>query len=74
MERTQDTYKEPIVYETPTGKTTVYIPDLTPEERAIRLRRVHDAAAELLECVERARALREAKEKEGEACGTKGTR
>lgn len=69
MERTQDTYKEPIIYETPTGKTTVYIPDITPEERAKRLKRVHDAAADLLESVEIARALRAESEKEKEQCG-----
>ena len=70
MERNQVTYKEPIIIELPNCHVTLYIPDLTPEERAKRLQRVHDAAADLLENVEIMRAMREQKEKEGETCGT----
>lgn len=46
----QDTYMEPVTYETPTAIVRVYRPILTDEERARRMKQVHDAAAALLKC------------------------
>ena len=44
----QDTYKEVRVIEFPQGTATVYIPDLTEEERARRMERIVQSAALLL--------------------------
>lgn len=44
----QDTYKEVRVIEFPQGTATVHIPDLTPEERERRLKRIAQSAALLL--------------------------
>lgn len=44
----QDTYKEVRVFEFPGLVARVHIPDLTPEERARRMKGIHDAAAALL--------------------------
>lgn len=46
--KVQDTYKEvkTIVYSN--GVSRVYIPELTEDERARRMKRIHDAAADLL--------------------------
>ena len=43
-----DTYKEVRVFEYPNAIVRVHIPDLTEEERARRMKRVHDAAADLI--------------------------
>lgn len=43
-----DTYKETRVIEFPDMIARVYIPDLTPAEKARRMKAVHDAAANLL--------------------------
>lgn len=43
-----DTYKEVRVFEFPDAVVRVHIPDLTEEERARRMKRLHDAAADLL--------------------------
>lgn len=43
-----DTYKEVRVFEYPNAIIRVHIPDLTEEERARRMKRVHDAAADLI--------------------------
>lgn len=43
-----DTYKEVRTFEYPNMTVRVYIPDLTPEERARRMKAIHDAAAQLL--------------------------
>lgn len=46
-----DTYKEVKVFTFPGMIARVYIPDLTEEERARRMKRIHDSAARLLEGV-----------------------
>lgn len=46
-----DTYKEVKVFEFPGMTVRVHIPDITPEERARRMKKIHDAAAELLKGV-----------------------
>lgn len=44
-----DTYGEPIVFNYPDGSTTtVYHPILSQEEYEIRMRRIYNAAADLL--------------------------
>ena len=43
-----DTYKEIRMFKFPKMIARVYIPDLTPEERARRMKILHDAAARLL--------------------------
>lgn len=48
--KTQDTYQEPIVIKSETAIVRVYRPILTEEERARRMKQVHDAAAALLKC------------------------
>lgn len=45
----RDTYKEVKVMEFPGMVARVYRPDLTEEERARRMKQIHDAAAKLLE-------------------------
>ncbi len=63
MKQGQDTYKEVRVFEYPNAIVRVHIPDLTPEERARRMKRIHDAAAALL--LERIRLDRERSMKDG---------
>lgn len=46
--KVQDTYKEPVVMEIPGAIVRVYRPELSPEERARRMKIIHDAAADLL--------------------------
>ncbi len=48
MKNCKDTYMEPITIEAPGAIIRVYRPILTEEERARRMKRLHDAAAELL--------------------------
>lgn len=48
MAKSNDTYMEPITIESPGAIIRVYRPILTEEERARRMKRLHDAAAELL--------------------------
>lgn len=48
MAKSKDEYMEPIVIEMPGAIIRVYRPILTEEERARRMKRLHDAAAELL--------------------------
>ena len=48
MAKSNDTYMEPITIEVPGAIIRVYRPILTEEERARRMKRLHDAAAELL--------------------------
>lgn len=48
MSKCQDTYKEIKTFESPGWIVRVHIPDITEEERAIRMKRVHDAAASLI--------------------------
>ena len=43
-----DTYKEVRTFEFPNWIIRVHIPDLTEEERARRMKAIHDAAAEVL--------------------------
>jgi hypothetical protein len=44
----KDTYKEVRVIEFPCGTARVHIPDLTPEERERRMKRIIQSAALLL--------------------------
>lgn len=49
MGKTKDTYMEPIIIKHQNGGISrVYRPILTEEERAARMKELHDAAAELL--------------------------
>ena len=43
-----DTYKEPTIIEFPGMIAKVFSPILTEEERTRRMKRIHDAAAQLL--------------------------
>lgn len=47
-----DTYQEPIVLEFPNAIVRVFRPVLSEEERKRRMKRIHDAAAELIKAVE----------------------
>ena len=47
-----DTYNEPIILEFPNATVRVFRPILTDEERKRRMKRIHDAAAELIKSVE----------------------
>jgi hypothetical protein len=44
----QDTYKEVRTFTFPNMVVRVHIPDLTPDERARRMRAIHNQAAQLL--------------------------
>ena len=44
----QDVYQEPIVLDIPGAIVRVYRPVLDDEERARRMKRIHDSAARLL--------------------------
>jgi hypothetical protein len=46
--KNKDTYKEVRVITFPQGTATVHIPDITPEERERRLKRIAQSAALLL--------------------------
>ena len=46
--KTSDTYGEPIIMELPNATVRIFRPILTDEERARRMKLIHDAAAELL--------------------------
>lgn len=46
-----DSYKEVRTFEYPGLVARVYIPDLTPEERARRLKAIHNQAVNLLKKV-----------------------
>ena len=48
----KDTYKEPIVLDFDGARVRVFRPVLTEEERKRRMKRIHDAAADLLLSVE----------------------
>lgn len=48
MGKTQDTYYLDRVMEFPNATFKVYRPVLTEEERAIRMKRIHDAAVALV--------------------------
>ena len=48
MEKMQDEYMEPKVYEYPNAIVRVYRPILTEAERARRMKQIHDAAEKLL--------------------------
>ena len=49
--KVQDTYKEVKTFNFPGMVARVYIPDLTEEERARRLKAIHKQAANLLRSV-----------------------
>ena len=46
--KTTDTYGEPIILKYPNATVRVFRPILTPEERARRMKLIHDTAADLL--------------------------
>lgn len=47
--KVQDTYKaEPIIIEMPGAYIRVFVPELSKEENARRMKIIHDAAADLL--------------------------
>lgn len=46
--KVQDVYKEPILINTANANIRVFIPELSQEERARRMKAIHDAAADLL--------------------------
>lgn len=48
MGRTADTYKETREFIFDNMIVRVHIPDITPEERARRMKKIHDSAANLL--------------------------
>ncbi len=48
----KDTYKEVRTFEYPGMTVRVHIPDLTPEERARRMKAIHNQAANLLKKVQ----------------------
>lgn len=48
MSKCQDAYKEIKTFEYPGWIIRVHMPDLTEEERARRMKRIHDSAAELI--------------------------
>ena len=48
MGRTVDTYKEVKTFHFENMTVRVHIPDITPEERARRMQRIHNSAAQLL--------------------------
>lgn len=43
-----DTYKEPITMTLPGANIRIFVPELSPEENARRMKAIHDAAADLL--------------------------
>ena len=48
MGKNKDTYMEPVVFQFPGMTARVYRPILTEEERARRMKALHDACAALL--------------------------
>lgn len=44
----EDVYYEPIIMEFPNMRAEIYRPILTEDERARRMKQIHDAAARLL--------------------------
>lgn len=46
-----DTYKEVREFHYPDMIVRVHIPDITPEERARRMKQIHNAASDLLKSV-----------------------
>ena len=55
MIRKEDEYYEPIIMHFKNGIARVYKPILTDEERARRMKLIHDAAADLLKAAEKAK-------------------
>ena len=53
MQKTEDTYKEVKTFTYPNAIVRVHLPDLTPDERERRMRKVKKAAEDLLKSVER---------------------
>ena len=50
--KVQDTYHEPIIFEHPNARVRVFRPVLSEEERKRRMKKIHDAAADLLKSIE----------------------
>ena len=50
--KVQDTYQEPIILDLPNARVRVFRPVLSEEERARRMKIIHDAAADLLKSLE----------------------
>lgn len=59
MSKGQDVYAEPITLDIPGAIVRVYHPVLDEEERARRMKRIHDSAAELLKDVYELKKMRE---------------
>ena len=53
MQKKEDTYKEVRTFTYPNAIVRVHIPDLEPDERERRMRKVKKAAEDLLKSVER---------------------
>ena len=53
MQKKEDTYKEVRTFTYPNAIVRVHLPDLTPDERERRMRKVKKAAEDLLKSVER---------------------
>ena len=53
--KTADIYQDPITLELPNATVRVFRPIITDEERKRRMKRIHDAAADLLLSVEAVR-------------------
>ena len=53
MQKTEDTYSEVRTFTYPNAIVRVHLPDLTPDERERRMRKVKKAAEDLLKSVER---------------------
>ncbi len=58
------TYSRSVTLTYPNGTDTVYFPDLTPEERAIREKIRYDAAVRFLKAVERTKMQKKKQEEE----------
>ena len=56
MKKGQDVYKEVKVFEFPGMIVRVHIPDLEASERTRRMKRIHEAAAKVLQEEERVKA------------------
>ena len=54
MRKCEDVYQEPIIMEMPGCVARIYRPILTEEERAKRMKAIHDAAEKVLKAAMRA--------------------
>ena len=61
--RTEDSIREVLTFHYPNATVRVYFPDISDEEHERRMKRIHDAAAELLKEAWRVERMK-AKQKE----------